>query len=94
MSETVTRQRRYNREEFARRGTALYEQRIRTQVEPDHAGRIVAIDIDSGAFKVADDTVAAAQALLAEHPESQIWFVRVGRRGVHRFGAKVSSGQV
>ena len=80
------RQPRYTKEEHAQRGTTLYEQQIRKLVEKDNHGKIVAIDIDSGEFEIAADTLSAADRLLARCPDAQIWFVRVGHRGVHRFG--------
>jgi len=76
----------YSKEEFARRGSEIYEQQIRPQVEKNNKGRIVAIDIESGAFEVAEDTLSASEKLLSLHPEAQIWCVRIGHRGVHRFG--------
>ena len=42
------RQPRYSKEEFARRGQAIYEQRVKPQVEEGNSGRIVAIDIETG----------------------------------------------
>jgi len=78
--------RRLNKEEFARRGTELYEREIRARVEEGNHGRIVAIDIDTGAFEVADDVLAASDRLLARHPDAQTWLVRIGHRAVHRFG--------
>ena len=41
----AVRQRRYSKEEMARRGQALYESGIRQQVEVGNDGKIVAIDI-------------------------------------------------
>ncbi|MBI1832056.1 MAG: hypothetical protein HYR84_11465 [Planctomycetes bacterium] len=82
----ATRQPRYPKEEHVQRGTAIYETKVRSIVEGEHAGKIVAIDIDSGAFEVGDDTLSAAERLLARCPDAQIWFVRVGKPGVHRFG--------
>jgi hypothetical protein len=81
------RQPRLSKEEHARLGADIYERRIRHQVEAGNHGRIVAIDIDSGEFVVADRTVDAAQELLGRCPEAQIWFVRIGHQGVHRFGS-------
>lgn len=78
---------RYNKDEYARRGTEMYEQQIRPQVEKNNQGRIVAIDIESGAYELAGDTLTASEMLLSHHPEAQIWCVRIGHRGVHRFGA-------
>jgi len=82
------RQPRYSKEAFARRGNEIYEQQIRSQVEVGNKGKIVAIDIETGAFEVAEDTLSASDRLLARLPEAQIWFVRIGHRGVHRFGPR------
>lgn len=81
-------QSRYSQEEFARRGTELYERQIRQLVEADHSGEVVAIDIETGAFAVGEDTLLASRRLRAHHPHAQTWFVRVGYRGVHRFGSR------
>jgi hypothetical protein len=82
----TVRQPRYTKEEHAKRGGELYEQRVRPLVEAGNLGKIVAIDVDTGAFEVAEDTLSAAERLLARCPDAQTWFVRIGHRGVHRFG--------
>ena len=80
------RQPRYSKEEHARRGDEIYERQVRPQVEAGNQGKIVAIDVETGAFEVAEDTLTASQRLLTHYPEAQIWCVRIGHRGVHRFG--------
>ncbi len=60
----TVRQPRYSKEEFARRGNEIYESQVRSQVEEGNQGRIVAIDIETGAFEVADDSLTAAKQLL------------------------------
>ncbi|MGG6265039.1 hypothetical protein ACQ4M3_41070 [Leptolyngbya sp. AN03gr2] len=87
----TTRQRRYSKEELARRGKELYESQIRQQVEPNNFGKIVAIDIETGAFEVDEDTLVASDRLLERYPDAQTWFIRIGHRGVHRFGWHRSS---
>jgi hypothetical protein len=57
-------------------------------VEAGNQGKIVAIDVDTGAFEVAEDTLTAADRLLARRPDAQIWSVRIGHRAVHRFGPR------
>lgn len=79
---------RYSKEEFARRGTEIYEQQIRPQVEKNNTGKVVAIDIETAVYEIADDTITASDRLLAHHPDAQTWFVRIGHRGVHRFGPR------
>ncbi|NEQ95374.1 MAG: hypothetical protein F6K30_01360 [Cyanothece sp. SIO2G6] len=82
------RQPRYSKEEFARRGDEIYETQVRSQVEAGNDGKIVAIDIETGAFELADDTMVATRQLYKRVPDAQPWVVRIGHRAVHRFGAR------
>ena len=82
----TVRQPRSSKEEFARRGNESYERQIRPQVEAGNTGKIVAIDIETGAYEVAEDLLTASDRLWARSPDAQPWFVRIGYRAVHRFG--------
>jgi hypothetical protein len=84
----TVRQPRYPKEEFARRGDEIYESHVRSQVEEGNHGRIAAIDIETGAFEVADELLAASKSLLARLPDAQTWFVRIGHPAVDHFGAR------
>jgi hypothetical protein len=85
----TVRQPRYSKEEFARRGDQIYESQVRQQIdEESDRGKIVAIDIESGAFEVGDDVVTASEHLLAKYPDAQTWFIRIGHRAVYHFGAR------
>jgi hypothetical protein len=84
----TVRQPRYSKEEFAQRGDEIYESQVRQQVEEGNHGRIVAIDIETGAFEVADDLLTASKHLSARVPDSQTWFVRIGHLAVDHFGAR------
>ncbi len=84
----VVRQPRYSKEEFATIGDRIYETQVRPMVEAGNHGRIVAIDIETGAFELADDTMTAARRLRERIPDAQTWVVRIGYRAVHRFGAR------
>jgi hypothetical protein len=77
---------RYSKEEFARRGNEIYESQVRSQVEEGNHGKIVAIDIETGAFELAKNTMTASDRLLEQYPDAQIWCIRIGHKGVHRFG--------
>ncbi len=81
------RQLRYSKEEIARRGQELYESHVRSHVEASRHGEIVAIDIETGAFEIAKDSLTASDRLLTHYPDAQIWFVRLGHRSVHRIGS-------
>lgn len=84
----AVRQRRYSKEELARRGQALYESGIRQQVEAGNNGKIVAIDIETGAFEVGDRVLSATKRLFERYPEAQPWVIRIGHRAVYHFGAR------
>ena len=84
----IVRQPRYSKEEFARRGDKIYESQVRSQVEEGNHGKIVAIDIETGAFEVADEILTATDRLYERLPDAQPWIVRIGHRAVHRFGAR------
>ena len=80
--------RRYSKEEFARRGDAIYENDVRPQLKADDEGRFAAIDIESGIYEIDADELEACHKLRARIPAAQIWMVRVGYRSVHRFGGR------
>jgi hypothetical protein len=84
----AVRRPRYSKEEFALRGNEIYESQVRSQAEEGNHGKIVAIDIETGAFEVADDIVTASKHLLAKLPDAQTWFVRIGHLAVDHFGAR------
>ena len=84
----TVRQPRYSKDEFARRGNELYENRIRPEVEEGNLGKVVAIDIETGAFKVADTAIAATDELYEQYPDAQPWVIRIGHPTLYRFGSQ------
>ena len=77
---------RYSKEEFSRRGDALYDQLIRPVFEPSHNGQFAAIDIETGEFEVDDSEIAAGNRLRARLPNAQTWMTKIGSRYLRRFG--------
>ena len=76
------------REETARLGKEMYERDIRPLLESDHHGEIVAIDVDSGRWAVADGEVAAVNRLRELRPNAvNVLCERVGYRALRSFGA-------
>lgn len=82
---------RYSKEEFAQRGDEIYENDIRPHVEAGNEGKFVVIDIETGAYEVDADELAASDRLLARRPNAQIWLRRIGSRYVRRFGPRYQS---
>jgi hypothetical protein len=71
-------------EEIERRGEQLYRERLREQLETDaNLGKLLSIDVETGAFEVGDDLIATARRLLTRHPGAAIWTRRVGAGSVY-----------
>lgn len=79
---------RYSKEEFARRGQAIYEHNIRSHLKADDEGKFVAIDIETGVYEIDRDDYTATERLLIHHPSAQIWLLRVGHRAAYRLGVR------
>ncbi len=68
----------FTKEEIAQIGKEIYERDIRPLVEAGNKGRVVAIDVRTGEFELADDAITSASQLRARAPEAVIFFMRVG----------------
>ena len=85
-AETPSHQRR-PREETARLGREIYERDIRAQVEADHHGEIVAIDVASGDWAIAESVIDARERLRVLRPQAvDVLFERVGYQTLYSFG--------
>ncbi len=79
--------RRDSKEDFPTRGDALYEQLIRSEIEPERNGDFVAIDIDSGDFEIDRSELAALDRLRERRPQAQPRLRIIGFRFSHKFGS-------
>ena len=77
----------YSKEEFARLGDEIYTRDIYPQLQADSQGKIVAIDITTGAWEIDNDEISVCKRLEKSYPSAQIWIVKVGSKYVRRFGA-------
>jgi hypothetical protein len=84
----MTQHPRYDREVVAQRGTEIYQRVVKPQLQPEDKGRLVAIDVETGAFEVADTMIEACRRLRERYPDAQIWGVRAGYLAVHSFGGQ------
>ncbi len=74
----------FTKEEIVQRGKEIYERDIRLLVEEGNEGRVVAIDVLTGEFELADDAITSAGQLRARAPEAVIFVLRVGYPALHR----------
>ena len=84
---TPVRQRR-PRKEAVRLGREIYQRDILPQVEADHFGEYVAIDVETEDWAVADTTRVAVERLRERRPDAvDVLCERVGYRALRSFGA-------
>lgn len=78
--------------EVAQRGETIYERDLRLLLEAGNEGKIVAIDVTTGAYELAEDLLQAGVRLRARLPEAEVWFVRIGQPAVHRLPRQTPRG--
>lgn len=82
-----TLQPRHSKEEFARRGTELYDKVVRPRIGPDDQGKFVAIDIETGEFEIDEDDFTAGRRLRNRVPDAQTWIHCVGAQAAYFIGS-------
>lgn len=73
-------------EEAAVIGRAIYKEKIHHTLGPEYLGKVVAIDVHSGDYEIADKGIDATMGLIARRPNAFIWRKRVGFNAVNSMG--------
>jgi hypothetical protein len=73
--------------EVVQRGQDLYERTIRARVEPENKGKMLAIDVNSGDYSLADDSLTALDQIKAKNPAASVYILRVGFPTAVKIGA-------
>ena len=64
-------------EDIERVGRAMYKE-LRSEMEANHWGRMVVIDVNTGDYEIADDDLTATMRLMEKNPDALTWGERVG----------------
>ena len=89
----TTTKRRYSKEEFARRGDALLDSKVRPNLTAADKDKFVAIDIETGEYDLDKNEMRAVDRLRKRVPDAQIWLAHVGLGYLHRFGGHGDRGR-
>ena len=76
------------------RGHAIYDRRIRPELESENRGQFVAIDVNSEQFEIGDDLIEICRRLRARQPDAQVALIRIGGGGIDRLGYHPHRGRV
>ena len=70
--------------EMDRRGQQLYQNTLRASVEtPENIGKQIVMNVETGAFEIGDDGLAASRRLLARDPDAPLYGLRIGFNAVY-----------
>jgi len=77
-----------SREEFVRRGKDYYDRFLRDKLEPEHKGKFLALDIETGDYEMDADEMAAIDRARARMADKIFYILRVGYRTADRIGGQ------
>ena len=69
---------------LARKGYLIYES-LRHVLEPEHTGKYVAIEVDSGDYFLGNDLNEALENAENEYPDREFFVVKVGKLATASF---------
>lgn len=75
------------REIGIQQGQQLYNEPLKARLEPQHTGRFVAIEPNTGDYYLGDTSMEALVAAHAALPESRFYLKRIGHETTHRIGS-------
>ena len=80
-------------EALAQRGQEYYDRVLRAEVEPEHKGEFLVLEVESGEYELDADEAAALNRAMERHPDHVFYVLRVGSRTAHRIGARFARSQ-
>lgn len=69
------------------RGMKLYEERLKSDLEPEHNGEMLAVEVESGDYFLGKSEIEAYDEAVAKHPGKEFAFLRVGAKAAFFVGA-------
>jgi len=79
----------YPAESAVEQGEQVYRQKVRRLVEPEHIGKVAAIDCDTGDYEVAENEIVALDALERRNPGARAYLKRIGYMALEAIGTTI-----
>jgi hypothetical protein len=77
-------------DQIVQRGQELYDRQIRAQVEPEHNGKLLVINVETGEYEMDADAVAAAKRAKTRFPDAPLFTVRIGYPTAYRLRSGIA----
>jgi hypothetical protein len=68
----------YTNEELAQIAEDIYHREIRDKVMPQHKGKFLVLDVESGDYEISDDDLTGTEILRKRRPEGVFFLLRIG----------------
>lgn len=78
----------YPRGEIARLGKKIYDEKLRSLLEPQDNHKYVVIDVETGEYEVDQDELAAFDRARARRSDAPLYATRVGHGALCRIGGR------
>jgi hypothetical protein len=79
----------YSPEEVARLGNEIYRRDIRDKVMPQHKGKFLVLDIETGDYEIDSDDLSAEEALRARRPDGVFFGLRIGYTSAYTLAGRM-----
>lgn len=79
----------YTNEEIGRLGEDLYHRVIRPQVMPEHKGKFLVLDIETGDYEIDANDLQAEKRLRDRHPNGVLYGLRIGYTSAYTLSGRM-----
>jgi hypothetical protein len=77
-------------EEVVERGERIYDESLRSKLEPEHLGKFVVVNVETGEYELDKNHMAAVDRARARRwPAELLYATRVGSRYLWRMGGRI-----
>ncbi len=77
-------------EQVVRRGEALFEERIRPELDEQERGKFLVVDVETGDYELDADELQALKRAKAKKPEAVLYMLRLGYPTAYRLGRRAA----
>ena len=74
-----------DKDEIALKGQEIYDKTLKEELERDHRGEIVAIEVDTGDYFLGERGIEAIRKAREKYPNAVFYLVKIGFPAVHKF---------
>lgn len=79
-------------QQVSEKGQQIYNEKLKSELEPDNRGKFLVIEVESGEFFLGDTIIEALQKAKDKYPTKLFHTVRIGYEGIFKMGTYARRG--